>query len=62
MLRSFGADGRAIATLAEWTYERGSMPISAIATIVSPTRVIWVDMESSGAFGTRSTIRWALRP
>lgn len=35
------------------------MPISAVATVVTPTQVLWVDMEPSGAFGTRSTLHAA---
>lgn len=61
-LRRLDSEGRVTATLAEWTYAAGVMPIGSLATITVPGKVFWVDLASSSAAVVRSTIRWAIRP
>jgi hypothetical protein len=58
-LRSITPEGQVGASLARWSYAMGVMPIPSQATVTDAQSAYWVDVESSGDFGMRSTLRSA---
>jgi hypothetical protein len=58
-LTTLAPDGSVAASLARWSYARDIMPIPSQAAVTDEQNAYWVDLESSGSIGVRSTLRTA---